>query len=260
MTPKKALQWSVFWIFTACLFNFGIYHFMGSVKASEFMNVYLVEKLLSFDNLFVFLLIFSYFNVPDGDRRKVLNYGLIGAVVLRALFIGAGVTIVQQFSWILYGLGALLIYSAYGVAFGGDEEDSVEDSKIIKFAKSFSIAPILIWIIAIELSDIAFAIDSIPASLSISQDVFIVYSANIFAILGLRSFYFIIQSVYGILPQLKYGIGLILAFIGIKMFLPLIDIHIAATHSLMAVVAILSLNVSVVVLRLKAAKRAYLRG
>ncbi len=244
MATKQAIQWTILWILSACIFGLGINHYSGAEKASEFMNVYMVEKLLSFDNLFVFLLIFNHFNVPDKDRRKVLNYGLAGVVILRALFIGAGVAVVQQFSWVLYGLGAVLIYSAWGIAFAGagTGDDDIEESRIIKFAKSLSIPPLFVWIIAIELSDIAFAIDSIPASLSISQDMFIVFSANIFAILGLRSFYFIIQSMYGILPQLKYGVGLILAFIGTKMFLPFFDINIDAPASLLCVVCILMVN------------------
>lgn len=255
MTPKKALQWSFFWLLAACLFGLGIYYIQGINKASEFANVYIVEKLLSFDNLFVFLLIFNYFKVPDPHRRKVLNYGLAGAVVLRALFIGCGVEIVQNFNWILYGLGVLLIYSAYGVAFAGDDADDVSESKIIRFAKSFNIPAMGVWIIAVELSDIAFAIDSIPAALSISQDAFIVYSANIFAILGLRSFYFVIQSMYTILPQLKYGIGIILAFIGIKMLLPLVGVHVEPTQSLLFVVSILFINILAIIIRLKNSRK-----
>lgn len=255
MTPKKAIFWTLFWILAACIFNAGACHFLGGNKASEFANVYIVEKLLSFDNLFVFLLIFNYFKVPDKDRRKVLNYGLLGAAIFRAIAIGLGITIVQSFHWLLYCLGGLLIYSAWSVAFCEDDEENISESRIIKFAKSFSISPFLIWIVAIELSDIAFAIDSIPASLSISQDVFVVYAANIFAILGLRSFYFAIQAIYGILPQLKYGIGLILAFIGAKMFLPLADVQISSMHSLMAVISILIINSLVIFAKVKSSRK-----
>ncbi len=246
MTTKKALFWTLFWVFNAVCFNLGIYIIDGPERASQFTNVYLVEKLLSFDNLFVFLLIFTHFNVPEDQRRKVLNYGLAGAFILRGIAIVCGVEIVQQFNWILYILGAVLLYSAWGVAFSDEEEDNIGESRIIKFAQSFSVKPLIIWIIAVELSDLVFAVDSIPAALSISQDLFVVYTANIFAILGLRSFYFLIQAVYSYLPQLKYGIALILAFIGVKMFLPLVGLHIESTNSLMIVVAILVANITII--------------
>ncbi len=259
MTPRKSIYWTLFWFLSAVLFDIGIYYNSGATKASEFMNVYFVEKLLSFDNLFVFLLIFAHFNVPDNKRRKVLNYGLFGAIIFRAIFISSGIAVVQQFGWVLYILGAALLYSAWGVAFSNEEDDNISESKIIRFASSLSVAPILIWILAIELSDIAFAIDSIPAALSISQDLFIVYSANIFAILGLRSFYFLIQSVYGFLPQLKYGIALILSFIGVKMFLPLVDLHIDPISSLIVVLTILIGNISLVTWKYSNIKARFLK-
>lgn len=246
MGVNKAIGWTLFWVVTAAIFNTGIYYFYGAAKAVEFATAYMIEKLLSFDNLFVFLLIFNHFKVSEKDRRKVLNYGLAGAAVLRALFIGFGITIVSQFQWLLYGMGAVLLYSAWGVAFKSDDNDNIGESRIVKLAQSFSIKPLLVWIIAIELSDIVFAIDSIPAALAISQDMFIIYIANIFAILGLRSLFFVIQYLYDYIPQLKYGIALILAFIGVKMLLPLVDIHIESLHSLMAVVAILATNILIV--------------
>lgn len=250
MTTKQAILWTAFWVSASFGFNLGIYHYAGTDKASEFMNVYMVEKLLSFDNLFVFLMIFNYFGVPEKERRRVLNWGIGGAIILRAIFIVVGVSVVQQFHWLLYALGAVLIYSAWGIAFS-DGDDNVEESRIVKFANSLSASPFLMWIIAIELSDIAFAIDSIPASLAISQDMMIVYTANIFAILGLRSFYFVIQSLYDHLPKIKYGVSLILAFIGVKMFLPLLDLHIQSSHSLMVVVGILVANISIIMINRK---------
>ncbi len=248
MTPKKSLQWTLFWVLSAILFAIGIFHLEGAEKASEFINVFMVEKLLSFDNLMVFLLIFTYFKVPDKDRRRVLNWGLIGAAVLRAICITGGIAMVQHFTWILYGLGGLLIYSAYGMAFGAEDgEEDVENSLIIRFTSNLHIPVFFVWVLSIELSDIAFAIDSIPAGLSISQDLFIVYAANVFAILGLRSFYFAIQALYGYLPGLKYGVSLVLAFIGVKMFLPLAGYHMNSGLSLAIVVGILTVNVLVIV-------------
>lgn len=245
MGVNKAIGWTLFWVFMASGFNVGIYYYLGASKASEFATAYTIEKLLSFDNLFVFLLIFNHFNVLEIDRRKVLNYGIIGAVILRALFIGLGVTIVNQFQWLLYGMGAILLYSAYGIAFKNEDEGGGEN-KVIKLAQSLSIKPLLVWIVAIELSDIVFAVDSIPAALAISQDGFIIYTANIFAILGLRSLFFVIQYLYDYIPQLKYGIAIILGFIGTKMLLPAVNIHIESLHSLGVVMVILILNILIV--------------
>lgn len=245
----KAITWTVIWIVAAMLFNVGIYHIYGIEKASEFANVYIIEKLLSFDNLFVFLLVFNHFAVPQKDRRKVLNWGFGGAVALRALFIGLGVTFVSQFHWLLYVMGGVLIYSAYGVVFGGDDETNISESRVIKFAKSLSIRPIFVWIAAIELSDIVFAIDSIPAALAISQDAFIIYTANIFAILGLRSLFFVMQYLYDYIPQLKYGIAVILAFIGVKMLLPLVGTSIDSSLSLVVVMGILIANILLILTR-----------
>lgn len=251
MTSEKALKWTILWVFNALCFGIGIYLYSGIEKASMFMNVYLVEKLLSFDNLFIFLLIFNYFKVPSEERRDVLNYGIVGALILRLICITSGIELIEHLKWVLYCLGGLLIYSAWGVAFKGDDENDMEESRIIRFAKSFNLPHLFIWIIAIELSDIMFAIDSIPVGLSISQDIFIVYSANIFAILGLRSLYFFIESIYVLLPQLKYGIALILLFIGIKMFLPLIKLYISPGMSLGIIIAILIGNIIYIAIRLK---------
>lgn len=245
MPVRNALLWTLFWVVSAIAFGVGVYYAKGAEAATQFASVYVVEKLLSFDNLFVFLLIFNHFNVPNKDRRKVLNYGIAGAVILRAIFIGFGIAVISNFTWVLYVLGVALLYSAWGVAFGG-EDDGVEDSKIVNFAKTFSVKPLFVWIVAIELSDIVFAIDSIPAALSISQDMFIVYSANIFAIMGLRSLFFVVQHTYDYVPQLKYGIALILVFIGVKMLLPLIDVHVDSVMSLLIVVFILVMNVIVI--------------
>lgn len=257
MTPHKAIVRTLFWVISALFFDVSIYYYLGADKASQFLNVYTVEKLLSFDNLFVFLLIFNYFNIPDRKRSKVLNWGICGAVILRFIFISLGITFVNHFHFILYILGGILIYSAYGIAFGNEEDNDISKSKIISFATYFSIPLFMIWVISIELSDIMFAIDSIPAGLSLSQDMFIVYTANIFAILGLRAFYFVIQSVTGFLPQLKYSIALILAFIGFKMFLPLVNMEITAGYSLLIVLEILLINLYIILIKYKRSKRIF---
>lgn len=245
MPVRAAIIWTLLWAVAAALFGYGIWYYAGPIKAAEFFTVYTIEKLLSFDNLFVFLLVFEYFKVGAKDRRRVLNYGLAGAFIFRAIFIFLGISLVEQFNWLLYILAAFLIYSSYGVAFGGGE-DEIESSRIIKFTTALSLPPILIWIIAVEITDIIFAIDSIPASLAVSQDIFIIYSANVFAILGLRSLYFVIQYLYEFIPRLKYGIALTLVFMGLKMLLPLADIHIPSIASLLTVLSILSANCLIV--------------
>lgn len=212
---------------------------MGAMKAAEFGNAYIIEKLLSFDNLFVFSIIFEYFKVDN--QRKILNWGICGAIVLRAICIFSGMELINSFHWLLYVLGAVLVYSSYGIFFTGDGEDDIEDSSVIKFCKFVGCNKFLMCLIAIELSDVIFAMDSIPAVLAITNDSFIAYSSNIFAILGLRSLYFVMKGISGFMEKMNYGIGIVLFFIGAKMLLTDF-IHIMPILSMTIIIGILGTN------------------
>lgn len=243
---KEAIYWSIFWICLALGFNVLLYYTHGSKAAIEFFTGYLVEKSLSVDNLFVFILIFSYFKTPKKHYHKVLFYGILGAIVMRAIFIFGGIAIVQQFRWLMYILGFFLLYVGLKIAFKKEEEVHPERNPVVLlFEKIFPIAspkmleedsryqdrffirksgvlyatPLFITLLTVELTDVIFAIDSIPAILAITLDPFIVYSSNIFAILGLRSLFFALEASLDIFHYLHYAIGAILAFIGLKMLL-----------------------------------------
>lgn len=235
---KEALIWSGIWIGLALLFNVGIYYTLGQQKALEFLTGYVVEKSLSIDNLFVFILLFGYFKVEPKLQHRVLFWGVLGAIVLRAIFIFAGVALINQFHWIIYIFGAFLVYSGIKMLFEKEDEEVHPDrNPVVKWIKriypvtsndekgsffrrinhKLHITPLFIVLILIELSDLIFAVDSIPAILSISNDTYIVFTSNIFAIMGLRSLYFAVSEVMGLFRYLKYGLSAILAFVGIKM-------------------------------------------
>jgi tellurite resistance protein TerC len=258
MHHKPALKRVFFWISLALLFNGGVWYFLGQQKALEFFTGYLVEYSLSVDNLFVFIMIFTYFGVTDRQQHKALNWGIMGAIVFRMIFVLFGVALIQHFHPIIYVFGALLLYSAYRMLVHKDKkvnpdkialvklckrmfpvsDDYVEDRFFHKTAVGLVATPLLIVVLVVESSDIMFAIDSIPAILAITQDPFIVITSNIFAILGLRSLYFVLAGIMGIFRFLKHGVALILAFVGVKMLL--MDIaHIPTTYSLLVIVVIL---------------------
>lgn len=236
---KEALIWSAIWITVALIFNFIIYHWRGTHVALEFLTGYLIEKSLSVDNLFVFLLIFSYFSVPAQYQRKVLFWGIIGALLMRALFIAAGLTLIQRFHWIIYVFGAFLIYTGIKMALQDEKEIHPEKNVFIRlFRKLMPVShdyaggkffiridgrlhatPLFIVLLIVETTDIIFAVDSIPAILAITLDPFIVYSSNVFAILGLRALYFALAGLIQLFHYLNYGLSAILVFVGIKMLL-----------------------------------------
>ena len=262
MSTKKALAWVAFWFSLAVCFNTGIYFLLGKEKALEFLGGYVIELSLSIDNLFLFILLFSSFCIKPQYQRRVLNYGIFGAVILRMLFIVLGVTVVNKFHWVLYIFGIILIISGIKMFFKHDEKekDNFKDSKILKllgkiipitdklsgekfFVKKnyiLYVTPLFAILILIEFTDILFAIDSIPAIFSITTDVFIVYASNIFAILGLRSLYFVLGSLHEKFRYVKYGIALILAFTGIKLFILMFHINIPIELSLGIIFSILS--------------------
>jgi tellurite resistance protein TerC len=251
METKKAVKWVAFWIGLALLFNLGIYFTLGEQKALEFLGGYVIEESLSLDNLFLFILVFSSFGITQEYQRRVLNYGIIGAVILRLIFVVLGVAVVSKFTWILYVFGAILIFSGFKMMRNEDEEQDFKDSKLLKLVKKIipvtdnlvgdkffvrinnvlHATPLLAILVIIEGTDIIFAIDSIPAIFSITTDTFIVYSSNIFAILGLRSMYFLLASINESFKYVKYGVALILIFTGIKLSILVFHIHISVILS-----------------------------
>lgn len=237
---KEALLWSVMWIAVSLIFNLGIYFMKGPEAATHFFTAYLLEKSLSMDNLFVFLLIFTFFKVKSSYQHKVLFWGILGAVIFRGIFIMAGVVLIQKFHWIIYLFGAFLIFTGIKMALTKEDEDiHPEKNPLIKMArnvfptlkryvddkffirrKGMLIAtPLFIVLLVIESMDIAFAVDSIPAVFGVTLDPFIVYSSNIFAILGLRALYFVMAGIIRLFEDLHYGLSLVLVFIGIKMLI-----------------------------------------
>jgi len=236
---KEALIWTCVWVFMAFLFNVFIYYQMGQEKAFEFFTGYLIEKSLSVDNIFVIILIFSYFNVPSSYQHKVLFWGILGALVLRVVFILAGVELIHKFHWLIYIFGAFLIYTGIKIVTQGDVKLDPDKNPLVKLVRKFFpvtehfegdnffvrrdnklwATPLFIVVVVIEATDLIFAVDSIPAILSISDDAFIVYTSNVFAILGLRSLYFALAGIEKYFVYLKYGLSAILVFIGAKMCL-----------------------------------------
>lgn len=237
VSVRQALFWSAFWIALSLAFNGWIYHTHGSEKGMEFLAGYILEKSLSVDNLFVFLLIFSYFKVPAELQHRVLFFGIIGALVLRGIFIYLGVTLVREASWILYFFGAFLVYSGFKLLTHSDDDDANPENAIVRAIrkrikltdgyrdqKFFVIedgvrkaTPLFLVLIAVETSDVLFAVDSIPAVFGVTKDPFIVYTSNVMAILGLRALYFALAGLVEYFHYLKYGLSFILIFIGCKM-------------------------------------------
>ena len=235
---KESLWWSVFWTVLALIFNLGLYFFMGREKALTFFTGYLIERSLSMDNLFVFLVIFNYFKVDGKYQHKILFWGILGALVMRAVFIFAGIALIKMFSWTIYVFGAFLIYTGYKLVFQEDKEVDPEHNVVLKAIKKIFplttahdgnffaridnrlfMTPLFVVLILVETSDVMFAVDSIPAILSITTDPFIVYTSNVFAILGLRALYFALAALMDMFEYLDYGLGIILAFVGVKMLI-----------------------------------------
>ncbi len=259
---KEALAWVAVWVSAALLFCAGIYLLLGRTKALEFLTGYVIEESLSVDNLFVFIMIFEYFRIPDSYQPRVLKWGILGAIIMRALFITVGVGLFRAFDWIIYVFGALLIFTAWKLAFRREEKFDPEKNPVLRLFRKFfrvstdyhgdrffishaglwSATPLFIALLLIESSDVIFAMDSIPAVLAITTDPFIVYTSNIFAILGLRSLFFVISGMMGLFRFLKIGISVILCFVGIKMLMSNFY-EIPITISLAAVFGTLFLSV-----------------
>jgi tellurite resistance protein TerC len=237
---RRALLSSFFWIALALAFAVFVRYWLGGAKALEFVTGYLLEESLSVDNLFIFILLFKYFKVPPEQERTVLFWGIIGALIMRGIFIIAGVALVHRFHWIIYLFGAFLVYTGFKLL-GEGEEDQVDPSRnfVLKMArrlipisssyegnKFFTVrdgkrfaTPLFIVLLVVESTDVLFATDSIPAILAISHDPFIVYTSNVFAILGLRSLYFALAGLMKLFHYLNYGLAVVLMFIGAKMLI-----------------------------------------
>src|ERR1700690_228969 len=235
---REALAWSVAWIALAAIFAVVIFFWHGRTPALEFVTGYVIELSLSVDNLFVFLLIFRFFQVPALHQHKVLFWGILGALVMRAIFIAAGVGLIQRFHWIVYVFGALLVYSGIKLFFQKEAEIHPEKNPVLRLFRrwvpvtndyvgnKFFIrnpglfaTPLFVVLLVVETTDVLFAVDSIPAILAITRDAFIVYTSNVFAILGLRSMYFALAGMMEMFRYLHYGLSVVLMFVGAKMLL-----------------------------------------
>src|SRR4051812_26080076 len=260
--PKEAGIWVAVWVALALAFAAGLHFFAGREVALTFLTGYVIEESLSADNIFVMVLIFEYFRVPKACQHRVLFYGILGALVMRGLFIAAGSALVSNFHWVLYVFGALLVVTGIRMAIKGDEEFDGEQNRVVKMVRKYLpltadfhgkhfftvengrriATPLLLVLILVEFTDLIFAIDSIPAIFGVTTDPFLVFTSNIFAILGLRSLYFVLAAVVEQFYLLKYGLALILSFIGVKM-LGERWMHIGIGWSLGAVVVTLALSI-----------------
>lgn len=267
---REALTWTVVWIGLAMLFNAGVWYVLGSAKALEFFTGYVIEESLSVDNLFVFIMIFSYFKVPRALQPKILKWGIIGALVMRGIFIMVGIGLIERFHWMVYVFGVILIYTGFKMAFGGDEEVHPENNPMVRLVRRFvpitkrargdrffikrrgiwAATPLFLTLVVVESSDVIFAVDSIPAVLAVTHDPFIVYSSNIFAIMGLRSLYYLLAHVMEMFTHLKLGVSVILAFVGAKMLLSNV-VEIPLVLSLGVIIGALTISILTSVLLTK---------
>lgn len=259
---KEALSWTLVWVVLALLFNGVIYYWRGPQQALEFFTGYLVEKALSVDNIFIFIMVFGYFQVPARYQHKILFWGVLGALVMRVIFIFAGVALIEKFHFTVYVFGALLIYTGFRMLGHSDVKIEPDKNPVIRFAKKlFPVThglhdgkffvkedgkrfatPLFLVLILIETTDLIFAVDSIPAILAITQDQFIVYTSNVFAIMGLRSLYFALAGVIQRFWLLNYGLAVVLAFVGVKMLI--VDFYkIPIEWSLLFIAAVITISV-----------------
>lgn len=252
ISPKSALVQSIFWVGIAFAFAFLIFLYIGRDAAAEFISAYATEKMLSVDNLFVILLIFSFFKLEEKYHHRVLFWGILGAIIFRGIFITAGAFIISQFHWILYVFGLILIYTGIKLFLQKKEEHiDFKHNRVLRLARKvlpftlnhhsgkffvrengkIHFTLLFMIILLVESTDIVFAVDSIPAAFAISQDPFIVFTSNIFAVMGLRALFFLIESILHKFHHLQKGLSFILVFIGIKMLLDIVDIHITSLTS-----------------------------
>lgn len=259
MSGKKAFVWVLFWFDLTLCFCIGIFLFLGREKALEFISGFVIEQSLSIDNLFLFIVIFSSFGINQENQRRVLNYGIAGAFVLRLIFIVLGIKIIQSFHWLLNVFGFILILSGMQMMFKKEEKKDYGNSRIIQFVGRFFpvterlegdrffikknhtlyATPLFVILVLIELTDIIFALDSIPSIFSVSTDPFIVFTSNIFAIIGLRNLFFVLGKVHEKFQLMKYGIAAILIFTGVKLSAMMFGLHISPEWSLAIIVSLM---------------------
>jgi tellurite resistance protein TerC len=268
VTLREAATWSVVWVSLALAFNAGIFIWRGSEAGLQFLTGYLIEYALSVDNIFVFVLIFSYFAVPAAYRHRVLFWGILGAIVMRGIMIAAGTALIKQFHWIIYLFGAFLLVTGIRMALDKGHEMDPGKNPVMRLARRFLpmtneyhgprffvrqggvllATPLLLVLLLVEVTDLVFAVDSIPAIFAITTDPFIVYTSNIFAILGLRSLYFLLAGIVHRFVYLKVGLGVVLGFVGVKMLLT--DLYkIPTAVSLVVVLGIIGLSIALSLLR-----------
>lgn len=267
VSTTEALRWSIIWVVLSLCFNGWIWAEFGREQGLEFLSAYLIEKSLSVDNLFVFLVIFRYMAVRPDSMHRVLFAGIVGALVLRAAFILAGLGLIQTFTWTLYVFGGFLLFTGIRLLFAGEESVDPSENFAYRLARKFLpltrsyagtrffvreggklfATPLFIVLLMIETSDVVFALDSIPAVFGISHDPFIVFTSNVCAVLGLRAMFFLLQNVLDRFAYLKYGLGLVLAFIGAKMIVAEgvlgFQYHVETSHSLIVVASLIGLSV-----------------
>jgi tellurite resistance protein TerC len=260
---KESMAWTVVWVALAMLFNLAVWHFAGGEKGVEFLTGYVIEKSLSVDNVFVFVLLFSYFAVPPVYQHKVLFWGILGALIMRAIMIAVGAALITKFTWIIYLFGGFLILTGVKMIFKKEEAIHPESNPLVlAFKKLMPVTsgyrdgkffvtengvrhatPLFVVLLLVEFSDLIFAVDSIPAIFAVTKDPFIVYTSNVFAILGLRSLYFALAGVIDKFHHLKTGLGVVLTFVGVKMLLGHTEWKIDTHISLGVIVTILAASV-----------------
>jgi len=263
VTFKESMAWTVVWVSLAMLFNLGIAHYMSDAKALEFFTGYVIEKSLSVDNVFVFALLFSYFAVPAQYQHKVLFWGILGALIMRAVMIALGAKLITEFAWIIYVFGVFLIATGIKMIVKRETEIHPENNPLVKLFKRFMpvtpeyhgekffirkegllmATPLFVVLLLVEFTDLIFAVDSIPAIFAVTKDPFIVYTSNVFAILGLRSLYFALAGVMDKFHYLKVGLGVVLSFVGVKMLLGHTEWKIDTHLSLGVIVMVLTASV-----------------
>jgi tellurite resistance protein TerC len=268
---REALTWTAIWIGVSLAFNVGVYHFMGAEAGLEFLTGYLIEKALSVDNIFVFILIFSYFRIPLRHQHRILFWGVLGALAMRGAMIGAGAYLVHRFHWILYILGAFLLVTGLRMAFGRDGAVELDSNPVIRLVRRFlpvtggyegqrffvrepwgpfgalrlAATPLFVVLVLLETTDLLFAVDSIPAVFAITTDAFIVYTSNVLAILGLRSLYFVLAGVMHRFHYLRIGLSLVLGLVGVKMLVAgVYRVPVALSLGVVALVLVASVALS----------------
>ena len=268
MSTRKAIYWSLFWVALSLLVNVGVYYIYGGQKAAEFFTGYVIEKSLSVDNLFIFLIIFTYFGVPLHEQRRVLNYGIVGVIVLRGILILLGTALVHQFHWVMYIFGAIVVYSGFQMTFGKEKKVEPDRNIVIKWVgKMIPVSHefkggrfffrekgklhatlLLVVLLIIETTDVVFAVDSIPAIFAITTDPLIVFGSNIMAVLGLRSMYFVLEKGQQKFVYMKYGVGIVLIFVGMKMLLAdIYKIHIMVSLGIVGALLTMSVLLSYII-------------